>query len=88
MSVANDSFANTFLRLGANSYLGYWDYVEVKNDQAIVRKLLLPLVQEKQLLHQAYEAVRTSGLFGVETLQFIKLFSRRGMIRYHNGELT
>ncbi|GKU76501.1 S-layer homology domain-containing protein [Paenibacillus sp. L3-i20] len=71
LSVANDSFASTFLGLGALSYLGYSDYVEVKNDQAIVRKLFLPLVTDKKSLDQAYEGVLSSDLPGKESIKLM-----------------
>ncbi|CAH1207692.1 hypothetical protein PAECIP111893_02757 [Paenibacillus plantiphilus] len=68
-SLSESGFSQAFLDLGAKTYLGYEDAIEVKYDQKLAKSLFLPWIKERQTIGKAYDSVRSGSLLGKESLK-------------------
>jgi len=69
LSLVEDSFADTFLSLGAKAYIGYAGYIKTSEDQGLVAALFEHLLNGQKTTGQAFALIQNANLPGKELLR-------------------
>lgn len=69
LSLVDDSFAETFLSLGAKAYIGYTGYIKTSEDQGLLTDLFDSLLYEQMTTGQAIERIQNGNRPGKSLLR-------------------